>query len=143
MTIDQLTIYIENEEGRLAELTSALAREGIDIRAMSVADMQDFGVLRLIVSDCDRAVAIFKDMGCAATVTQVLAVAIPDAPGSLAKVSQLLADEHISIDYMYAFVTRHHEAAYVVFRVNDNKAASEILTQNGFVLAAPADITAL
>ena len=82
MTINQLSIFIENKEGKLAELTSTLAREGIDIRAMSVADTQDFGILRLIVSDCDRAITVLKEAGCVVSVTQVLAVAIPDAPGS-------------------------------------------------------------
>jgi len=98
MTINQLSIFIENKEGKLAELTSTLAREGIDIRAMSVADTQDFGILRLIVSDCDRAINVLKEAGCVVSVTQVLAVAIPDFPGSLAKVSHILADNHINIE---------------------------------------------
>jgi len=143
MTINQLSVFIENKEGKLAELTSTLAREGVDIRAMSVADTQDFGILRLIVSDCDRAINVLKEAGCVVSVTQVLAVAIPDAPGSLAKVSHILADNHISIEYMYAFITRRQEAAYVVFRVADNQAAAELLTANGVKLATAADIDAL
>lgn len=143
MTINQLSIFIENKEGKLADLTSTLAREGIDIRAMSVADTQDFGILRLIVSDSDRAINVLKEAGCVVSVTQVLAVAIPDSPGSLAKVSRVLADNHISIEYMYAFITRRQEGAYVVFRVADNTAAAQLLTENGVKLATRADIDAL
>lgn len=143
MTINQLSIFIENKEGKLADLTSTLAREGIDIRAMSVADTQDFGILRLIVSDSTRAINVLKEAGSVVSVTQVLAVALPDTPGSLAKVSRVLADHHISIEYMYAFITRREEAAYVVFRVADNNAAAEILTANGITLATAADIEAL
>ncbi len=143
MTINQLSIFIENKEGKLADLTSTLAREGIDIRAMSVADTQDFGILRLIVSDHERAIKVLKHAGSVVSVTQVLAVQLPDTPGSLAKVSRVLADNHISIEYMYAFITRRDEAAYVVFRVADNAAAAEILVSNGITLATTADIDAL
>ncbi len=143
MTINQLSIFIENKEGKLADLTSTLAREGIDIRAMSVADTQDFGILRLIVSDSERAIDVLKEAGCVVSVTQVLAVAIPDSPGSLAKVSRVLADNHISIEYMYAFITRRKEGAYVVFRVADNAAAAQLLLDNGVKLATRADIDAL
>jgi len=143
MTINQLSIFIENKEGKLADLTTTLANEGIDIRAMSVADTQDFGILRLIVSDHDHAIEVLKNAGCVVSVTQVLAVAIPDTPGSLAKVSHLLADNHISIEYMYAFITRRQESAYVVFRVADNALAADILVSNGVKLATKADIDAL
>lgn len=143
MTINQLSIFIENKEGKLADLTSTLAREGIDIRAMSVADTQDFGILRLIVSDTDRAINVLKEAGCVVSVTQVLAVSLPDSPGSLAKVLHILADSHISIEYMYAFITRRQEGAYVVFRVADNAAAAELLTSRGVTLATKADIDAI
>ncbi len=143
MTINQLSIFIENKEGKLADLTSTLAREGIDIRAMSVADTRDFGILRLIVSDTDRAIRVLKESGCIVTVTQVLAVSIPDSPGSLAKVLHILADNHISIEYMYAFITRRQEGAYVVFRVEDNNVAGELLSANGVKLATTADIDAI
>lgn len=143
MTIDQLSIYLEKKEGGLATLTAALARENIDIRAMAVADTQDFHILRLIVSNSERATEVLQQAGCAVSVTQVLAVAIPDAPGSLAKVSQIFADNDISIEYMYAFITRRHEAAYVVFRLNDHSTAAEVLVRNGFKLAATEDINAL
>lgn len=143
MTINQLSIFIENKEGKLADLTSTLAREGVDIRAMSVADTQDFGILRLIVCDSDRAINVLKEAGYIVSVTQVLAVSIPDTPGSLAKVSRILADNGISIEYMYAFITRRQESAYIVFRVADNEAAAKLLTENGVTLATPADIEAV
>ena len=143
MTINQLSIFIENKEGKLADLTSTLAREGVDIRAMSVADTQDFGILRLIVCDSDRAINVLKEAGYIVSVTQVLAVSIPDTPGSLAKVSRILADNGISIEYMYAFITRRQESAYIVFRVADNEAAAKLLTENGVTLATPADFEAV
>ncbi len=140
MTINQLSVFIENKEGKLADLTSILARNGIDIRAMSVADTQDFGILRLIVNDSDRAIGVLKDEGFVVSVTQVLAVAINDTPGSLAKVSRVLADNHISIEYMYAFITTRKEAAYIVFRVADNDTAAKLLSDNGVTVVTPADI---
>jgi len=143
MTINQLSIFIENKEGKLADLTSTLAREGIDIRAMSVADTRDFGILRLIVNDTDRAINVLKEYGAVVSVTQVLAVSIPDTPGSLAKVLHILADNHISIEYMYAFITRRQEGAYVVFRVENNQIAAELLAANGVKLATTTDIDAI
>ncbi len=143
MTINQLSIFIENKEGKLADLTSTLAREGIDIRAMSVADTRDFGILRLIVNDTDRAIHVLKEYGAVVSVTQVLAVSIPDTPGSLAKVLHILADNHISIEYMYAFITRRQEGAYVVFRVENNQIAAELLAASGVKLATTADIDAI
>jgi len=143
MTINQLSVFIENKEGKLADLTSALAREGVDIRAMSVADTQDFGILRLIVNDTDRAVNVLKESGCIVSVTQVLAVSLEDTPGSLAKVMRILSDNHISVEYVYAFITRRQEGAYVVFRVADNQAAAELLTSYGVKLATKQDIDAI
>ncbi|MBQ4616854.1 MAG: ACT domain-containing protein [Clostridia bacterium] len=143
MTINQLSIFIENKEGKLADLTSTLAKENIDIRAMSVADTQDFGILRLIVSDTDRAIAALKETGCIVSVTQVLAISISDTPGSLSTVLRILSDNHISVEYVYAFITRRQEGAYVVFRVADNQAAAELLTKHGVKLATKDDIDAL
>lgn len=143
MTINQLSVFIENKEGKLADLTSILARDGIDIRAMSVADTQDFGILRLIVNDSDRAINVLKEEGFVVSVTKVLAVAINDTPGSLAKVSRVLADNHISIEYMYAFITTRKEAAYIVFRVADNDTAAKLLSENGVTVVTPADIEAI
>ncbi len=143
MTINQLSVFIENKEGKLADLTSALAREGVDIRAMSVADTQDFGILRLIVNDTERAVNALKESGCIVSVTQVLAVSLDDTPGSLAKVLRILSDHHISVEYVYAFITRRQEGAYVVFRVADNQAAAELLSAHGVKLATKNDIDAI
>ena len=115
--LDQISVFVENKTGRLASVMKILTDNNIDIRAMSVADTQDFGILRLIVSDSDRAIAVLKEAGCVVSVTQVLAVAIPDSPGSLAKVSRILADNHISIEYMYAF--SEGDMANIVIRTND------------------------
>ena len=143
MTINQLSIFIENKEGKLADLTATLSAEGVDIRAMSVADTRDFGILRLIVNDTEHAIDVLKTAGFIVSITQVLAVSLPDSPGSLANVLRILSDNHISIEYMYAFITRRREDAYVVCRVEDNATAAELLTANGVKLATAADIDAI
>lgn len=125
MTIDQLSVFVENKAGKLAEITAVLADEGIDIRAMSIADTKDFGILRLIVNDADKAVSALKREQYIVSVTKVIAVAISDTPGSLAAVLRILSDNAISIEYMYAFITRRREDAYVVFRVEENERAGE------------------
>ena len=109
MTIDQLSVFVENKAGKLAEITAVLADEGIDIRAMSIADTKDFGILRLIVNDADKAVSALKREQYIVSVTKVIAVAISDTPGSLAAVLRILSDNAISIEYMYAFITRRRD----------------------------------
>ena len=132
MTIDQLSVFVENKAGKLAEITAVLADEGIDIRAMSIADTKDFGILRLI-----------KREQYIVSVTKVIAVAISDTPGSLAAVLRILSDNAISIEYMYAFITRRREDAYVVFRVEENERAVKILGENGISVVTPEEIFTL
>ena len=143
MAIKQLSIFVENREGTLVEVTDAIAKAQVDIRAMSVADTNDFGIFRLIVTDYDKAKAALEEANCFVSITEVVGVAVEDKPGSLAKVIKLLADHNINIEYMYAFITISRKFAYVVLRVADNAAAEKILTDNGVELVSEEDIASL
>lgn len=132
MFIKQLSVFVENKSGRLAEITAILAKANIDIRALSIADTTDFGILRLVVDKPDEAEKTLKDAGHTVTLTDVLAVGIPDRPGGFASAMKVLAQENISIEYMYAFVSRVIDRAYMIMRVKDNKQACEVLEKNGF-----------
>jgi len=140
MTIDQISVFLENRPGRLAEITEYLGEAKIDLRAMSIADTADFGILRLIVDRPDDALAILKEKECIVTVTPVIAVSIDDSPGSLAKALRLFADADITIEYLYAFITHKKEHAYVIFRVEDNDKAIKLLNDNGMTIAKKDEI---
>ncbi len=140
MAIKQLSIFVENREGTLVNVTDAIAKAKVDIRAMSVADTNDFGIFRLIVTDIDKAKAALEEANCFVSVTEVVGVAINDEPGGLAKVIKILADNNINIEYMYAFITVSGQFAYVVLRVADNEAAEKILVENGIKLVSEEDI---
>ncbi|MBR6872714.1 MAG: ACT domain-containing protein [Ruminococcus sp.] len=126
MSVKQLSIFAENRPGRLSNITHLLAVNGINIRAMSVADTKDFGILRLIVNDADKAVAALREGGCAVTVTNVLAIQIPDHPGGLAAAMQVLYDNNVSVEYMYsAFVSEKSAEAYLILRADSNERAEQ------------------
>jgi hypothetical protein len=127
MTIDQISVFVENRPGRLAEITEILAEANVDLRAMSIADTQDFGILRLIVNGSDKAVDTLKRHGCTVSVTPVLAVEMSDKPGGLATVLRILADGNVNVEYLYAFISRKENNAYVILRVEDNDAAIAVL----------------
>jgi hypothetical protein len=124
MKVKQLSVFLENESGRLAEVTSVLGEAGINIRALSLADTSEFGILRLIVNDIEKAQEILHNLGFTLGETEVLAVEIPDKPGGLASVLQALAEYNINVEYMYAFVDKPHDTALstyaiVIFRFED------------------------
>ncbi|MBR6044869.1 MAG: ACT domain-containing protein [Ruminococcus sp.] len=126
MSVKQLSIFAENRPGRLSNITHLLAVNGINIRAMSVADTKDFGILRLIVNDADKAVAALREGNCAVTVTSVLAIRIPDRPGGLAAAMQLLYDNNVSVEYMYsAFISEKNGEAYLILRADSNEKAEQ------------------
>ncbi len=131
MIIKQLSIFVENKKGRLAEITKAIAAADVDIRALSIADTTDFGILRLIVNKPDQAAAFLKEKGITVSVTNVIAVGIDDTPGAFSVPMQILADADIDVEYMYAFITRKSEKAYVILRVADNDAAAKVLSDKG------------
>lgn len=140
MAIKQISVFVENRSGRLAEITALLARENIDIRALSIADTTDYGILRLIVSDPDSALKSLKEAGLTVSATEVIGVGIPDAPGGFAKAVKVLADAEIGIEYAYAFITPDVGNAYVIIRVADNEAAINALAKAEIKLFNQEDI---
>ncbi|MDR1135645.1 MAG: ACT domain-containing protein [Clostridiales Family XIII bacterium] len=143
MTIEQLSIFVENYSGRLADVADVIGGAGINMHAMSIADTADFGILRAIVSDSRQAKEALSSAGYVVTVTPVVAAAIQDTPGGLAKVLRILADADISIEYIYAFITRRKGDAYVVFRVADNERAAAVFAENGIRTISARDIDEL
>lgn len=143
MSIKQLSVFAENKMGSVSQITDVLSANAIDMRAMNIADTQDFGILRMIVSDIEKAKDALKDSGCVVSVTDVVCVEMPDRPGSLGEVIKLLAANDVNIEYMYAFVAVSRNHAYVVFRVNDNEKTEELLKKNGLKLATDEEIRAL
>ena len=131
MSIQQISVFLENRAGQLAEITNVLAGQGIDLRAISIAETADYGVLRMIVDDSQKAKSILLDSGYIMSVTPVLAVAVPDAPGGVASVLELLAEGHIDIEYMYSLFTHMEGKAYMVFRTSDEKKFLDKLSANG------------
>ena len=140
MKIQQLSIFVENKSGRLAEITEALAQSDIDIRAMSVADTSDFGILRLIVDKPEEAVVAFREAGMTVALTSVIAIGVHDKPGEFAKAVRLLADNDIDVEYIYAFISREKGKAFVILRVNDEDRAIDLLSKSGFTLLTAEEI---
>jgi hypothetical protein len=134
MNIKQLSIFVENKQGRLAEITEIISRSGANIRALSIADTTDFGILRIIVDKPDEAAACLKESGITVSVTNVIAIGIDDTPGAFSRPMRLLSDAGVDVEYMYAFITRKSEKAYVILRVADNDAATTVLLDNGVEL---------
>ncbi len=143
MSLKQLTVFVENKKGALVDITAILATNNINIRALSIADTQEFGILRLIVNDNDTAVKTLTDGGYLIKMTDVVGVKIGDAPGKLSKALEVLDAAHINMEYIYAFMTRTEKHAYVVLRVEDNAAAEAALENAGFHLITDADVEKL
>ncbi len=143
MTIKQLSIFVENKAGTVAEITKKLATAGVSIRALSVADTQEFGILRLIVDNVEKAKEALSESECVVSITKVIGVEIPDTPGGLSGVLELMSETGINVEYLYAFITISGKHAYVVLRVEDNDKAIKILTENGVKLVTQEDIDAL
>ena len=141
MAIKQLSVFIENSKGTLSTITDALAEEKIDIRAMSVADTQEFGIVRMIVDDASLAKQKLSGKNLFLSVNEVVGIAVADEPGGLAKAIRLLADNGINVDYMYAFISVSKKDAYVVLRVDDNAAAEKLLSENGIKIVTDDDIS--
>ena len=131
MYIKQLSVFVENKSGRLAEITSTIAKAGIDIRALSIADTTDFGILRLVVDKPFEAEKALKEAGLTVSLTDVIAVGIPDRPGGFAETITAVADKEVGVEYMYAFISREHDRAYLIMRVADNEKAISALEAHG------------
>lgn len=140
MSIKQISIFVENKPGKLSAVTALLRDNGIDIRALCIADTKDFGILRLIVSNPDKACEVLKAADCTVTVTNVIAIGISDKPGGLAAAVEVLYGANISVEYMYAFISKSDSEAYVILRVQNNETASAALEENGFKVLSPEDV---
>lgn len=140
MQVDQIAVFLENKSGRLAEITSILAENDINIRALSVADTADFGILRLIVNKVAEAQAVLKKGGFTVSKTQVIAVAVPDRVGGLAEVLQAVTDGGYNVEYMYAYAHRADGSAVMIFRFDDMESAVAKLKEKGFVLVSSDEI---
>ncbi len=143
MSLKQLTIFVENKQGTLVDITDILAKNNVNMRALSIADTQDFGILRLIVNDNDTAIKALKDAGYLIKMTDVVGVKIGDQPGKLSKALEVLDENNINMEYLYAFMARTEKHAYVVLRVADNDAAEKALEGAGFHLITDADVDKL
>ena len=139
MAIQQLSVFVENQKGKLLGTVKTLAEAGSNIRAMSIADTKDFGILRLITSDNQKAMEVLADESIVNT-TMVIAAKMEDRAGALYQVLQILSDAQINIEYLYAFTASEDFGAYVVFRVSDAAAAQEILNAHGVATLDDADI---
>ena len=134
MKVEQISVFLENKSGRLADVARSLGDAGINIRALSIADSSDFGILRIIVNDNDKALEVLKKKGVTTSKTEVVAVEVSDKPGGLAHVLDLLARESINVEYMYAFVERSSDNAVIVFRFDEMDSAIKVLSLNGVVI---------
>ncbi|MBE6731053.1 MAG: hypothetical protein E7564_05150 [Ruminococcaceae bacterium] len=143
MSLKQLTIFVQNKQGALVDITETLAKHEVNIRALSIADTQDFGILRLIVNNNDIALKTLSEEGYLLRTTDVVGVKIGDAPGKLSKALKVLDENEINVEYLYAFMARTEKHAYVVLRVADNNKAEAALEKEGFHLITDADVLKL
>ena len=140
MMVKQISVFIENKKGRLYKLTKALGGEGIDLIALSIADTTNFGILRCIVNDPDKALKVLKEAGFTANTTEVLAVEVPDIPGGLASVLEILTSAEISVEYLYSFVRTKSDSALILFRVEEIEKAVEVLKKNNINILSDQDV---
>ena len=143
MAIKQLTVFIQNKKGTVVSVTEILAKNNINLRALSIAETQDFGILRLIVNDETAAEKVLRENGYLIKVIDVVGVKIGDAPGKLTAALDVLDKANINVEYLYAFMARTEKHAYVVLRVEDNNEAESVLVSAGFKMISEADINKL
>ncbi len=140
MKVEQISIFLENKSGRLADVAGVLAAAGINVRALSLADTTDFGILRLIVDDTVKAKQVLKDNGFTVGRTEVIAVEVEDRPGGLAHILNTMKAASINVEYMYAFVQKSGGNAIIIFRFDELEKAIEVLQQAGVKILAGEEI---
>ncbi len=143
MTVKQISVFLENKPGRLSGLTKVLRENQIDMRALSIAETPDFGILRLIVDDSYKTACVLKEAGYICSITPVLAAEVPDEAGGLDSILEILGNNGINLEYTYAFITRKAGVAYMVFRVEDNEKAVDVLAANRVHLICQEDLSEL
>ena len=130
MKTKQISVFMENRSGRLAKITTALGNADVNIRAMSLADTSDFGILRLIVNNAEKAKSALVDHGFTVRISDVIAVAIPDIPGALGNLLSMMEHAGLNVEYMYAFIQKNMEQAIIIFYFDDTDKAIETLLDN-------------
>jgi hypothetical protein len=143
MKLTQISVFLENRKGRLYEICSRLGQSGINIRALTIAETETFGVLRLIVDKPDAAVKMFQQNNITANRTEVVAVEVPDKPGGLADVLKVLTDADVNVEYMYGFMEKFSDKALMVFRFDDPERAATVLASAGVHVVTRKDIQGL
>ena len=143
MAIKQLTVFVQNEKGSVVTVTDILSKNQVNLRALSIAETEDFGILRLIVNDEKTAESVLREHGYIIKVIDVVGVKISDEPGKLSEALGVLDAQNINVEYLYAFMARTEKHAYVVIRVEDNEVAEDALKNAGFKLIAESDIQKL
>jgi hypothetical protein len=139
----QVSVFLENKPGTLAEITDVLNRGGIDLRFLTVAETGEFGILRLIVADPDSTVSTLSRAGYTSVETEVVAVEIKDEPGTLNRLARTTGDAGINIEYLYVFVVKPHKSAVAIVRSDDPKNLGTILSSNGFHVLSPSELYSL
>lgn len=143
MTVKQISVFLENKPGQLTEFTKLLDQNHIDMRAMALADAEDFGILRIIVDDAYATACVLKEAGYVSSITPVLAVEMPDKPGSLVEILDALGQNGVNLQYAYAFTARKKDTAYMILRVADNEKAIEVLGRSGVKLFCQHELSEL
>lgn len=143
MKIKQISVFLENKKGRLYEALTAMAKEGVNIRALTIADTSDFGILRMIVNNPELAKKALEEAGFTTKITSVIAVGVKDQPGGLAEVLKILYEGDINVEYLYAFVEKSGEEAIVVLRTDNLDKTVNLLQQAGVKLFSSTDIESL
>lgn len=143
MTVKQISVFLENKAGCLAAFTKVLRENDIDMRAMSIAETPDFGILRIIVADTYKTACVLKEAEYIFSITPVLAVEISDEAGGLYQIVQILGENNINLEYTYAFITRKRGQAYMIFRVEDNEKAINVLEKNGVHIVSQEELDEL
>jgi len=143
MNVEQISIFLENKSGRLAEVMGVLYEAGINIRALYLADTADFGILRLIVNDTEKACKALKENGFTVEKTKVIAIEVPDKPGGLSSILNTIKDEGINVEYMYAFVEKSGENAIVIFRFDELEKSIDVLRKAGVKIMGGEELSTL
>lgn len=138
--VPQLSVFLQNKSGKIAAITRALSDNQIDIRALSIADTTDFGILRMLVSDIRKAKEVLTGQNCILSVNEVVVVAVPDRTGGLAEILSMIAEANVDIEYMYSLIGREDNMADMVFRVSNDEAFRSVLQQHGLQTISAAQL---
>ncbi len=137
----QISVFVDNKPNQLTGVMALLKDSGINVRALSLADTSDFGILRMVVNDTDKAEKVLKNASYAVTVTEIVAITIPDSPGQLSRVLDILGAENVNLEYLYAFTGASDRSVSFVIRVDDIKLASDALTKGGIIQLTEQDLS--